>query len=75
MIAAVTYSMPVNARFLEAPSPGNALGKSARGLAHSRTLARYLERFASRSVLDCGSPLPLLFNVYTANRDVMGRLH
>jgi hypothetical protein len=33
--------------------------KSARGLAHSRTLARVMEPGNIRQVLDCGSPLPL----------------
>jgi hypothetical protein len=34
--------------------------KSARGLAHSKTLSRVRERKVFRQVLECGSPLPLL---------------
>jgi hypothetical protein len=34
-------------------------GKSARGLAHSKTLSRVEERQASRQVLECGGPPPL----------------
>ena len=33
--------------------------QSARGLAHSKTWRTHLRSHASRSVLDCGSPLPL----------------
>src|ERR1017187_3202129 len=33
--------------------------QSARGLAQSKTLARLYRRQITRSVLDCGSPLPL----------------
>src|SRR6185437_3428747 len=36
-----------------------ASGQSGRGLPHSKTLSRSLERKDFRQVLDCGSPLPL----------------
>ena len=40
-------------------APGFAGKKSSRGLEQSKTLARSPAPMPTRSVLDCGSPLPL----------------